>query len=756
TPDRIVTAADCPIPFTTAAERAAELLDLPVEVADSPVDGALNIAPPAFADGIEPVTHLLSEAPDAGRWDVICELDDGGWIVTGSSPLATAHATLTLVDWIRWNEPLEAPFQKLRTSVLRSLHNEFDDLSAGFARLADGFDMQEHLADAVRLGLETQEVNLIADATPVQVKQRRNDEDVYQWWSIYSPALDMFVESSVNEGTYRPALLERNMEKLQSTAQMVRAWGMTPTFIGFEPRAWPERLFDRYPHLRGPRVDYMWYSAEPEFAPDPNHPLVRRHYAEMMANLMEAIPDLGLFSVWSQDSCAGFPWAQKLYPEANGPIQVRKRPIEKTVSEFMSLVAEIGREVNPDLQVTLCTTWFVPDECERIWPALPEGIGASQTLGADPDTGKHNWEPVRKMRDNDIEPQVQLEGISNWWKPLGPMLGFPFPYFAYDRLCDVVNEGGVKDLILRGGFTSGVFVPYFINNEVIRAFQAEGPSLDVGALLQRRAQQWARSDDEASAMVEAWRLCDEVSRNVRVLSWTMNFVSGRTLWRKLVKPIVPDQTQLDLEDYEYYRDFEYIVPPDDPAWWDNFYMGYRQMVSDEDAREGVQRFDDILLPRMEQAIEQLDSCETLSETGADLLARIRCMYHVFVGERNMIAAQEAIHRCVLDNRDDPATSDHAQRVFDAVNAEINNTRQFIELLETTDAVLIPATSGTETTFMLGAPVSHLLRRKLQAMLRHRDDAPGPWFPQLETDGEWVSDRRYGDPAQYRKPPNATD
>ncbi|MFO7947161.1 MAG: hypothetical protein R6V19_10120, partial [Armatimonadota bacterium] len=131
TPDRIVTAADCPIPFTTAAERAAELLDLPVEVADSPVDGALNIGPPDFAVSVESVTHLLSEAPDAGRWDVICELDDGGWIVTGSSPLATAHATLTLVDWIRWDEPLEAPFQKLRTSVLRSLHNEFDDLSAG-------------------------------------------------------------------------------------------------------------------------------------------------------------------------------------------------------------------------------------------------------------------------------------------------------------------------------------------------------------------------------------------------------------------------------------------------------------------------------------------------------------------------------------------------------------------------------------------------------------------------------------------------
>ncbi|MFP3904545.1 MAG: hypothetical protein ACLFWB_09930, partial [Armatimonadota bacterium] len=585
-PDRITIAADCALPYSTAAERAAELLGLSIETAQTPIAGALNIGPPDFAESSEPAASLLAEAPENDRWDVICELDQGGWIVTGVTPFATAHATLTLVDWIRWDEPLDAPFRKLRTSVLRSMQNEFDDLSAGFARLADGFDMWEHLTDAVRLGLQTQEVNLIADAVPVQVRERRNFEDVYQWWSIYSPALDMFVESSVNEGTYRPALLKRNMEKLQSTAEMVRAWGMTPTFIGFEPRAWPERLFDRYPHLRGPRVDYMWYSAEPEYAPDPNHPLVRRHYAEMMEKLMEAIPDLGVFSVWSQDSCAGFPWAKKLYPEANGPIQVRKMPIEKTVSEFMSLLAEVGQAVNPELKVTLCTTWFEQDEPERIWPVLPETVGASQTIGCDPDTGKHNWEPVRTMRENGIEPQMQIEGLSNWWKPLGPMLGFPFPYLASDRLCDIVTEGQVKDLVLRGGFTSGVFVPYFINNEVIRAFQAEGLGLDVDALLQRRAQQWAQSDDEASAMVEAWGLCDEIVRNIRVLSWPMNFVSGRTLWRKLVKPVVPDQTQLEQEDYSYYRDFEYIVHPDDPAWWDNFYMGYRQMVSDEAAREG--------------------------------------------------------------------------------------------------------------------------------------------------------------------------
>jgi hypothetical protein len=78
------------------------------------------------------------------------------------------------------------------------------------------------------------------------------------------------------------------------------------------------------------------YSAEAEYAMDPNHPLVMRHYTEMMANLLEIVPDLGLFSVWSQDSAAGFPWAKRLYAGANGPRGARRRTVGESVRNMMT------------------------------------------------------------------------------------------------------------------------------------------------------------------------------------------------------------------------------------------------------------------------------------------------------------------------------------------------------------------------------------------------------------------------------------
>ena len=55
--------------------------------------------------------------------------------------------------------------------------------------------------------------------------------------------------------------------------------------------------------------------------------------------------------------------------------------------------------------------------------------------------------------------------------------------------------------------------------------------------------------------------------------------------------------------------------------------------------------------------------------------------------------------------------------------EIENTEHFIQLLRTTDSVLIPTTSGEETPYMYKTPLDNLLKRKIIAMKRHLDDEP---------------------------------
>lgn len=740
-PDRILVAHDAPMPVHTAARHVAELLDRPLERADAPDPAALNLGPPDFAASHPGVGDVLADAPEDRPWDLLLRTDRAGWVVTGSSPLAIARAALEVADRVRWGDaPPEEPL--LRPRAFRSLAVEFDDWSAGFTRLADGFDMQRHVADAVRVGVETLEVNLLADAVPVQVRERRVHEDMYQWWSVYCAALDMFVASDLNRGTYRRDLLDRNLARLRETADLARYWGLTPTFVAFEPRAWPERLFDQHPDLRGARVDCSDYSAEPEYAPDPNHPLVIEHYRQMMSRLMEHVPDLGLITVWSQDSCAGFPWAQRLYAGPNGPRGARRRPVEEGVVNLMTALRDAGREVNPELEVTICASWFTPDEQEAICEALPEDIGVSLTVGGDrqrPRRGHRDWAPVRRIRAHDIEPQVQLEELANPWKPLGPMLGFPFPYLAGDQLEDALQRGKVRDLILRGGPQTEVFVPRFINNEVIRAFAARGSALDVEELVERRAEQWTRDGDEARALLSAWRLCDRVVREYQVLAWTVTLVSGRTLWRRLVKPLVPNQALLEYEDYGWYRQFEFTVGKTDPAWIDHFFKGWRRMVRDDEAHGALSRYDDALLRRVREAVETLDACGELSLTARDVRDRARCMRHALRTERNLLEVQEAIHACLADDREYPARSPHAERMHAAIEDELANAEGFAELLRESPSTLLPATSCVETTYMLRAPVSYLLELKVAAMRRHTDDGPGPWFDELLQPGGWTSD-----------------
>jgi enoyl-[acyl-carrier protein] reductase/trans-2-enoyl-CoA reductase (NAD+) len=59
----------------------------------------------------------------------------------------------------------------------------------------------------------------------------------------------------------------------------------------------------------------------------------------------------------------------------------------------------------------------------------------------------------------------------------------------------------------------------------------------------------------------------------------------------------------------------------------------------------------------------------------------------------------------------------------ATEEEIANTEEFIDLLRTTESVLIPTTSGEETTYMYKTPMDNLLVRKIKVMKARMNDEP---------------------------------
>ena len=177
-------------------------------------------------------------------------------------------------------------------------------------RGTEGFDRVKHIRELARMGHTGVEINRYADAGGGwHVRHRKFPGDSYAWYVDYCPALDAFVESSLTEGIYEYAELRRNRDDLLTAAELVRSWGMKPGFVCYEPRCVSEKVFERYPELRGSRVDHPGRSLEPRYAMDIANPRVLAHYAEMVTNLLELVPDMRYLVFWTSDSGSGLPFA---------------------------------------------------------------------------------------------------------------------------------------------------------------------------------------------------------------------------------------------------------------------------------------------------------------------------------------------------------------------------------------------------------------------------------------------------------------
>ena len=66
-------------------------------------------------------------------------------------------------------------------------------------------------------------------------------------------------------------------------------------------KAFPERFFQKYPTLRGARVDHPFRSRLPRYTLAQDHPITRRHFREALQGLLRRVPDLSYLSIWTND-----------------------------------------------------------------------------------------------------------------------------------------------------------------------------------------------------------------------------------------------------------------------------------------------------------------------------------------------------------------------------------------------------------------------------------------------------------------------
>jgi hypothetical protein len=130
--------------------------------------------------------------------------------------------------------------------------------------------------------------------------------------------------------------------------------------------------------------------------------------------------------------------------------------------------------------------------------------------------------------------------------------------------------------------------------------------------------------------------------------------------------------------------------------------------------------DSEFLPLLQECVDLLK--DETNPTLVDIRQRVECFLRISSTERDQMDVQLQIHRY----KEDPQES-YRDIIRKDMAHDIENTEKFIVLLQNAKNVLIPVTSGEETTYMFKAPLWPTLQEKVRVMKQHFDDIPGPHF-----------------------------
>lgn len=664
-----------------------------------------------------------------------------------------------LYAFYRWlvdrDPPLAECRRLLRVPAFAAQRPIWDLYFNQAARSVRGLDRDDYAREMARFGFTHLEVNGLA--TPEGLEEGVPGE-VYPRFYTYLPALDQFVDSFLNRGIYPAGYLAANLARLKADCARARRYGLVPAMTSFEPRSVPDALLERYPELRGARVDHPFRSFKPRYNLAVAHPLVRRHYRELIQNLLREVPDLGHLSVWSNDSGAGFEFTRSLYVGANGSAylvrewsepDVFARSAARNATDFLRLLKESAAEVNPGFRVATRLEPFGPER-EHVLAGLGDGLDVEVAScfdrGWESRYGHPLYEDCRvapftlynarfdaeekreiaKQRKRGCRVHVMhAHGPVN---NLEPLFGIPAPYLTFEKL-RALRAGGAEHLAHFGGIAPPSAVRWNVNEEVHRRFVFEARP-EVDALLDELAHEWV-GRAAARSLVAAWRHTD---RAIRCFHPNPLYFSWNVWYRILTRPLVPDIEAIPEGERRYYEQ-HVLATHHNPTRFDLRRDVLFDLMTPEVAARAIRRNDRRSLPALEKGIAVVE--KTLSRaTGEpravfeDLHVRLRALRCWLVTNRNVEAWIAEVHG-YLATTDRAERSAHRKRLREMVELELANARELLALWRTSSTVFLAIAEREETTFIHGPAFGEQLGLKIALM-----EAYGSRPPRIDPGVMW--------------------
>jgi hypothetical protein len=613
-------------------------------------------------------------------------------------------------------------------------------------RIQKDFDRETYVAELARLGFTHMEVNGLAFPMGLETGVKG---EIYPMFYTCCPALDQFVYSELNKGIYPYYYLSSNMDYLVGNAKLARKYGLIPGLLSFEPRSVPEQFFERYPMLRGARVDHPFRSFKPRYNMTITHPKVLNHYSEMLSKIMQAVPYLGYMCIWSNDSGSGFEYTKSLNAGCNGGAYLIgewkddeeiARLAGENVIRFLKTLKDAGRIVNPDFRVVTRMESFY-GEHDTVWKGLGKGLDIETrsliTRGWEQpyshplynDNKDINGSAVHQTEfwPQEMEEARDLEqrgGKVSFYFAHGPhqmfepLIGVPYPFLTWEKLNKMYSQG-VTNLAQIGGTFPPEKVPYNVNHEAVRTF-IFNPAGDPEKEIYNIAARWGGADF-ADVLVEAWKLTEQAVLGFPNIA-SIYSAFGFTWYRLWARPFVPDIGALPEDERSYYEDFMCTTPHNA----NNVDLGkdvFLSIIPDEKAVKDVVRIDENVWKYTDEAIEILEKAdhEDAPDIIHDQLIRIKALRCWIMTNRNVAAWVSGVHG-YLATENGIKKETYRAAIRSLMDLEIDNAYKLLDLLDD-DIEFMAMTDQGETPLIHGMNLKENIRKKIRLMQEHLEDEP---------------------------------
>jgi hypothetical protein len=502
--------------------------------------------------------------------------------------------------------------------------------------------------------------------------------------------------------------ISKNRQLLLSKVEILTDLGLSAAFSSNEPRYLPEQFFDKYPRMRGPRVDHPRRSVQKEFAPCFHQTETVEMYRNMVDQLYKNAPAIHTLYFSMNDAGSGTCWEDWLYSGPNGPADCKNINKSEAIVTMLNVYKQGAIKTGHDVDIYFKGMFTdaemddlvqkLPDKCYLAGRNYPPVRNISSMMG--------ETYPVRGI----IDPLEIIRTLSRKVNGQGIYI-FDF-WSSYSRAHDRIETITKIVDIVEDSFKNPV---------------GEG-DINVLAALKRFCDKWAGpeySDQLLKAFVDLNRSMNENETALRGLSSLYWGVSTRQITRPLVfapELLVPAEEK-------YFLPYIFNVSKDEAR---NDYMdihgGNRELPPN-----ATDKLVNSLI-NVAGSIEKIKNApeQKFLEDMSMALRLYACVLRTcgnfndaqIIRNRNKKVLAGPVHR---PDKVPTWTGDQDLLDFNAImRDELDNMQQMIDILEAGGINLISTSKQPfpEDTFILGPDLINQLRMKRKIMLAHWTDIEG--------------------------------